>query len=350
MIPMSVAPTGIGNDGRGVAAPGCRVRQFSHRDSLRTLSGIRLPTRSAIVAGPMTGRVKSMRSELRTHCRHGHSLDENNTYISPQGRRDCKICRALSAARHRLRSGVDPNFIPPGERTHCPKGHPYSPDNTRIHKQRGFRICIICAREGVNRSAAQRITRRTAQGLSPYPYKPFGGASANLTEDQIRSIATRLRDGETMTQITQVNPVCDARRLQAFRHKYARLWKPLDKLAAANRTKKWTETILKRRRLASIDLSCNDGIDAFESINAATRQLPDFLRDDVRSAMFLAAAERRLKPRDAVKRLREFVTAHNRQFSKYVPGGGGIMRSLDEQVYDDGPTRLVDTVTHGLWQ
>jgi hypothetical protein len=29
--------------------------------------------------------------------------------------------------------------------------------------------------------------------------------------------------------------------------------------------------------------------------------------------------------------------------------GAGWNKSLDRQVYDDGPTRLADTVTHGLW-
>ncbi|ABE64042.1 hypothetical protein Nham_3309 [Nitrobacter hamburgensis X14] len=81
----------------------------------------------------------------------------------------------------------------------------------------------------------------------------------------------------------------------------------------------------------------------------ATAGLPDHIRDDVRSAMFLAVAEGRLNPGAAASRVREFIAAHNRQYSKYVPHGGGVMQSLDQQVYDDGPMRLVDTVAHGLW-
>lgn len=35
---------------------------------------------------------------------------------------------------------------PHAKKTHCPKGHPYSPENTGIHK-RGHRYCRTCARE-----------------------------------------------------------------------------------------------------------------------------------------------------------------------------------------------------------
>ncbi|GEC14226.1 hypothetical protein NWI01_01180 [Nitrobacter winogradskyi] len=87
----------------------------------------------------------------------------------------------------------------------------------------------------------------------------------------------------------------------------------------------------------------------YERIFRATALVPVDIRNEVRSAMSLAAAEGRIRPHETESRVREFVTAHHRQFSKYVPHGGGIMQSLDQQVYDDGPTRLGDTVTHGLW-
>ena len=30
---------------------------------------------------------------LKTHCLKGHAYDESNTYITPKGKRDCRICR-----------------------------------------------------------------------------------------------------------------------------------------------------------------------------------------------------------------------------------------------------------------
>lgn len=43
-----------------------------------------------------------------THCPAGHAYDEQNTYITPKGHRDCRACRAASAKRRRhISSGVE---------------------------------------------------------------------------------------------------------------------------------------------------------------------------------------------------------------------------------------------------
>lgn len=44
--------------------------------------------------------------------------------------------------------------------THCPKGHEYTPENTRINK--GSRICIECGRD----QTRETMRRRRAAGLS----------------------------------------------------------------------------------------------------------------------------------------------------------------------------------------
>lgn len=234
------------------------------------------------------------------------------------------------------------SYTPQAQRAHCPQGHAYTPENTRLTKI-GGRRCILCAREH------ERQRRARLSGLPKSPPRKFGGAVGNLTEDQIRRIAERLRSGETITQITRVDPVCCGATLQAFRNKHARLWKPLDKIAAANRYQRQVFLIGRNRRPASTIYREDNGLSAFAAITAATASLPDFLREDVRSLMFLAHAEGRLKPGDAAKRVREFVRAQNREFSAFVPVIGGRMQSLDQPVYDDGPTRLIDTVTQGLW-
>lgn len=33
-------------------------------------------------------------AEERTHCRRGHPYDEANTYITPEGKRQCRACKA----------------------------------------------------------------------------------------------------------------------------------------------------------------------------------------------------------------------------------------------------------------
>lgn len=63
----------------------------------------------------------------KTHCPRGHEYTTENTYIDKRGSRNCRACR---------RSG------PSG---YCSNGHEYTPENTRIEK-RGSRRCITCSR------------------------------------------------------------------------------------------------------------------------------------------------------------------------------------------------------------
>lgn len=40
------------------------------------------------------------RSLATTHCKNGHEFREENTYITPEGHRSCRICRAAHARRY----------------------------------------------------------------------------------------------------------------------------------------------------------------------------------------------------------------------------------------------------------
>jgi hypothetical protein len=42
----------------------------------------------------------------QVECKRGHAMDEANTYFAPDGRRDCRKCRALAAQRLRDRRKV----------------------------------------------------------------------------------------------------------------------------------------------------------------------------------------------------------------------------------------------------
>ncbi len=39
----------------------------------------------------------------QTHCIHGHPFDAANTYLRPNGKRDCRACRRRSKAEYRQR-------------------------------------------------------------------------------------------------------------------------------------------------------------------------------------------------------------------------------------------------------
>ena len=53
--------------------------------------------------------------------------------------------------------------------------------------------------------------------------------------------------------------------------------------------------------------------------------------------------------RDQVKeRVRQFVTAHNREANKHGTGKFGLI-SLDAPIYEDGVTTLADRATRSIW-
>lgn len=62
---------------------------------------------------PVTARVNLLRGEgvtasraAQTHCKRGHPYDEANTYVKPNGSRDCRACR-------RIRRADDPSHSDP---------------------------------------------------------------------------------------------------------------------------------------------------------------------------------------------------------------------------------------------
>lgn len=65
------------------------------------------------------GRKGRHHNSVKTHCKRGHPYDEANTYITPEGLRNCKVC---SRARMRIAAGwpkelaysMDP--VPSGQR------------------------------------------------------------------------------------------------------------------------------------------------------------------------------------------------------------------------------------------
>lgn len=83
----------------------------------------------------------------KTHCLRGHELTPENTYVKvlPDGResRQCHECRRL---RGSFKGEPGAPVVPNDAKTHCPKGHPYDEENTYLSPQ-GSRMCRICRRD-----------------------------------------------------------------------------------------------------------------------------------------------------------------------------------------------------------
>lgn len=110
----------------------------------------------------MRGSSQVAVNACKTHCVHGHPFDEANTvYVERNGhrRRDCRACRhiAAAAARERARSGTALHGNK--TKTHCPNGHPYDEENTRVSKE-GWRTCRACQR--TNARNVSEIRRKAA--------------------------------------------------------------------------------------------------------------------------------------------------------------------------------------------
>ncbi len=54
-----------------------------------------------IGTGMVWTTVRELKHPLRSHCLHGHMLDDKTIYIDPKGHFSCKECRRLSARKHR---------------------------------------------------------------------------------------------------------------------------------------------------------------------------------------------------------------------------------------------------------
>lgn len=75
-----------------------------------------------------------------THCKRGHEFNDDNTYVSPDGRRTCRVCVRVAKEKWARENGVPVNKA---TATHCQRGHEYTIENTRIEKD-GRRRCRTC--------------------------------------------------------------------------------------------------------------------------------------------------------------------------------------------------------------
>lgn len=91
----------------------------------------------------------------KTHCVNGHEFTVENTriYINDKGY-EIQICRACKREWYQRNLGLKEgekkdNKNQNTDKTHCIRGHEFTPENTAIKMQNGkeHRICIICRNE-----------------------------------------------------------------------------------------------------------------------------------------------------------------------------------------------------------
>lgn len=81
-------------------------------------------------------------SQRKTHCPKGHEYTSENTRIY----RNVRHCRQCDRERR-----AHPRTLP----THCINGHPFDEENTWVDPKTGWRQCRACGRERKRRSSTK---------------------------------------------------------------------------------------------------------------------------------------------------------------------------------------------------
>jgi hypothetical protein len=89
-------------------------------------------------------------NQRKTHCYRGHPYTEETLMVKPDGRRECRICRRMGEPERKRRiierraNGVPKVRIRP-RKTHCKHGHVLNEATTQMRAD-GTRRCIACSR------------------------------------------------------------------------------------------------------------------------------------------------------------------------------------------------------------
>jgi hypothetical protein len=163
-----------------------------------------------------------------------------------------------------------------------------------------------------------------------------------MSEEQARRVVEAVNEGRTIAQITKTGPsyILNATAPLLFRRKHPKFDRFVMQRSRANAIVHHAEAHARRAQVFRAPSIAEHGGDIFLLIRSAVpTTLPAQIRDDVIGAMALAVVEGKLRPTDIRRRIREYVTAQFRQFSKYGPA------SLDARLSDDGNATLLDRLS-----
>jgi hypothetical protein len=111
----------------------------------------------------------------KTRCPKGHKYTPENTMLkSWRGQKKHRSCRICFNERHRgyfkrLQLGLHVRAPKPNHnsaKTHCPKGHEYTPENTAVHRLTCGRSCRTCKRADGRRYKARLKAERAERRKS----------------------------------------------------------------------------------------------------------------------------------------------------------------------------------------
>ncbi len=114
----------------------------------RAVQEARAIVRSAVRQQAMAARLAlaeaRREARLTNPCPQGHPRTLENTYVTPSGHRQCRLCREAQLVKQRARAAGAPKR-PHRLKTHCCHGHLLSGENLYI-SPKGARFCRECQR------------------------------------------------------------------------------------------------------------------------------------------------------------------------------------------------------------
>lgn len=104
---------------------------------------------------------RGLRSALATpiaRCKYGHDFNAENTYIDIRGHRQCRSCASRRRSEVKARQVAGVQGPANGARTSCKRGHEFSDENT-YRTPDGRRQCRTCRREAAIRHTPTAVRR-----------------------------------------------------------------------------------------------------------------------------------------------------------------------------------------------
>jgi hypothetical protein len=98
----------------------------------------------------------------KTHCKHGHEFTPANTYRDKAGVRQCRMCGKLKMRRRQGYTGIGSPQVRNAAKTHCKRGHEFTPSNTYRAKD-GSRHCRRCGAIKQQRYLERKRARQAIQ-------------------------------------------------------------------------------------------------------------------------------------------------------------------------------------------
>lgn len=238
--------------------------------------------------------------------------------------------------------------------THCPKGHEFTPENTRHYTVRKYgwngRECVTCRREWVKRG------RPTAEQLERVADAVRNGATLGQVTSHKKGYGKRIVKFYALRTAFAQNPSLERelRAISKINEKRARLaigekarqrWQ---EWRASRPVKPPKQRIRKTPRIALVRSPLHalnePGVDVMIAARAATASVWGGIRDEVEALMLLAYYEGQIRIDEFAARVREFISAANKEHpTRYAPP------SLDAMSHPNGVVPLIEKLSFQQW-